>query len=88
MIETLRKVEMSRRTWRLVGGVLVQKTVAEVIPELETHSGKMDQLLEALYKRLKEIETELRVLEQALGVRTDIKPAAPQEKSGGGVLIS
>ena len=47
----------------------------------------MDQLLEMLYKRLKEIESELRILEQALGVRTDIKPTAPQEKSGG-VLIS
>jgi len=47
----------------------------------------MDQILEVLYKRLKEIEAELRTLEQALGVRTDIKPTAPQEKSGG-VLIS
>lgn len=86
-METLRKVEENRRCWRLVGGVLVQKNVAQVIPELEQQSNKMDQVLEVLFKRLKEIEAELRNLEQALGVKTDIKQNLGQEKSGG-VLIS
>ena len=85
-METLKKVEMTRKCWRLVGGVLVQKTVLQVIPELEQQCGKMDQLLEALFKRLKEIEGELRELEQILGVKTDIKPNLPQEKTGG-VLV-
>lgn len=86
-METLRKVEETRKCWRLVGGVLVQKTTAEVIPELELQSTKMDQVLEVLYKRLKEIEGELRELEQVLGVKTDIKHSLPQEKTGG-VLVS
>ena len=81
------KVEETRRCWRLVGGVLVQKTTSEVVPELELQCGKMDLVLEALYKRLKEIEEELRELEQVLGVKTDIKPSLPQEKTGG-VLVS
>lgn len=64
----------------------MQKTVAEVIPELEQQSARMDQVLEALFIRLKEIEGELRELEQVLGVKTDIKPGLQQEKSGG-VLV-
>ena len=66
---------------------MVQKTTLEVIPELEQQSSKMDQLLEVLFIRLKEIEGELRELEQMLGVKTDIKNAVPQEKTGG-VLVS
>ena len=66
---------------------MVQKTTLEVIPELEQQSSKMDQLLEVLFIRLKEIEGELRELEQMLGVKTDIKNAVLQEKTGG-VLVS
>ena len=57
-----------------------------MIPELEQQSARMDQVLEALFIRLKEIEGELRELEQVLGVKTDIKPGLQQEKSGG-VLV-
>ncbi|OMJ93096.1 hypothetical protein SteCoe_4042 [Stentor coeruleus] len=87
VLETLKKVEPVRRCWRLVGGVLVQKTVSDVIPELEQQSSKMDQILHVLFARLKEIEGELRELEQILGVKTDIKPNLPQEKSGGVLVI-
>lgn len=83
----MRKVEENRRCWRLIGGVLVQKTVTEVVPELDQQIVKMDQVLEVLYKKLKEIESELRELEQILGVKTEIKSTSPQEKTGG-VLVS
>ena len=35
MIETLKEVEKDRKCFRMIGGVLVERTVAEVLPALE-----------------------------------------------------
>lgn len=37
VIETLKDVDPSRKCFRLVGGVLVERTVKEVLPALETN---------------------------------------------------
>lgn len=37
VIDTLREVDPSRKCFRLVGGVLVERTVKEVLPALETN---------------------------------------------------
>jgi len=87
VIETLSKVEPERRCWRLVGGVLLEKRVDEVVPALQGQSQQMDALLETLYKRLKELEEELRKLEQELGVKkTEVKQPESGDKSSG-VLV-
>lgn len=89
VLENLRKVEPTRRCWRLVGDSLVERQVVEVIPALEEQCGNMDQIMEVLFKKLKETELELRQLEQLLGVKTDLKQneQQPQQKSTG-VLVS
>ena len=53
MIEQLRKMDKSRKTWRLVNGVLFEKTVGDVIPELE----QMINNLETVIKQLNEALT-------------------------------
>ncbi|CAG9328719.1 unnamed protein product [Blepharisma stoltei] len=90
VLENLRKVEPTRRCWRLVGDALVEKQVSEIIPALEQQCGNMDQVMEALFKKLKETEGELRQLEQLLGVKTDIKQTEPQptQQKSSGVLVS
>lgn len=35
MIETLREVDPTRKCYRMVGGILVERTVKEVLPALE-----------------------------------------------------
>ena len=37
VIETLKDVDASRKCFRLVGGVLVERTVKEVLPALESN---------------------------------------------------
>jgi prefoldin subunit 2 len=37
VLETLRCQAPERKCWRLLGGVLVEKTVVEIAPQLETH---------------------------------------------------
>lgn len=52
MIETLRGVDGSRKCFRMVGGVLVERTVAEVLPELETNRNKLPEVLQAIHEQL------------------------------------
>ena len=52
VIETLKDVDPTRKCFRLVGGVLVERTVKEVLPALESNKEQV---------RLKHLHTELPV---------------------------
>lgn len=52
VIETLRGVDGSRKCFRMVGGVLVERTVAEVLPELESNREHLPKALQALQEQL------------------------------------
>ncbi|XP_034829133.1 prefoldin subunit 2 [Maniola hyperantus] len=52
VIETLRGVEPERRCFRMVGGVLVERTVGAVLPELEGNRDRLPQALQALNEQL------------------------------------
>ncbi|KAM7028956.1 prefoldin subunit 2 isoform 2-T2 [Acridotheres tristis] len=48
VIETLREVDPTRKCFRMVGGVLVERTVKEVLPALESNREQISKLIEAL----------------------------------------
>ncbi|CAH2109279.1 unnamed protein product [Euphydryas editha] len=52
VIETLQAVEPSRKCFRMVGGVVVERTVAEVLPELEVNKERLPQAIQALNEQL------------------------------------
>lgn len=52
VIETLRGVETSRKCFRMVGGVLVERTVADVLPELENNCTQLPKAVQALENQL------------------------------------
>lgn len=52
VIETLRGVEKGRKCFRMVGGVLVERTVADVLPELETNCERLPKVLQVLHEQL------------------------------------
>ncbi|XP_023935653.2 prefoldin subunit 2 [Bicyclus anynana] len=52
VIETLRGVEAARKCFRMVGGVLVERTVADVLPELEGNRDRLPAALQALNEQL------------------------------------
>ena len=87
VLETLRRADPARKAWRLVGGVLVEKAVSEVVPDLETHSAQMEALLETLFKRIQELEQEMRSIEEQLGVRSNRPAAQSSGQQSAGVLI-
>lgn len=52
VIETLDGVDPDRKCFRMVGGVLVERTVKEVIPALVSNRDKMGKLIDSLEGQL------------------------------------
>lgn len=59
MIETLDPLPQDRKCFRMVNGVLVERTVKEVLPTLKTNSDGLKQVLEDMLKQYKSKQTEL-----------------------------
>jgi prefoldin subunit 2 len=57
-LQPLIKTEPTRSCYRLVGGVLVQRTVQDVVPALETNYSGIKEVLETLVKNYKAKEEE------------------------------
>ncbi|KAL3782593.1 hypothetical protein ACHAWO_008244 [Cyclotella atomus] len=50
--ETLEPLDPDRRAFRLVGGVLVERTVREVLPTVKEHKVNLDGLVKTLKENL------------------------------------
>ncbi|KAL0970132.1 hypothetical protein UPYG_G00237580 [Umbra pygmaea] len=48
VIETLKEVDPTRKCFRLVGGVLVERTVKEVLPALESNKEQISKYVESI----------------------------------------
>ncbi|KAJ8007932.1 hypothetical protein DPEC_G00099320 [Dallia pectoralis] len=48
VIETLKDVDPTRKCFRLVGGVLVERTVKEVLPALESNKEQISKYVESI----------------------------------------
>lgn len=59
MIETLDPLPQDRKCFRMVNGVLVERTVKEVLPTLKTNSDGLRQVLEDMLNQYKSKQTEL-----------------------------
>lgn len=48
VVDTLEPMDVARRAYRLVGGVLVERTVGEVLPTVKANQEGIKQLLQQL----------------------------------------
>lgn len=53
MIDTLQPLPKDRQCFRLINGVLVERTVEDVIPALKTNSEGLKKVLDELLKQYK-----------------------------------
>lgn len=53
VIETLKEVEKDRKCFRMIGGVLVERTVNEVLPALETNKDQVWPFYKSCFRVLK-----------------------------------
>jgi Prefoldin subunit len=58
-VETLQPLPDERKCFRMVNGVLVERTVKDVLPALKTNSDALRQLLDKLLKEYKSKQDEM-----------------------------
>lgn len=59
VLETLAPVPEDRKCFRLINGILVERTVADVIPALKTNAEGLKSVLEGLVKEYKKKQEEM-----------------------------
>lgn len=59
VIETLEPLPKDRKCFRMVNGVLVERTIEDVLPALKTNSEGLKQVLEEMLKQYKTKQSEL-----------------------------
>ena len=59
MLETLEPLSEERKCFRMINGVLVERTVKDVVPALKTNSDGLKKVLEDLLKQYKSIQDEM-----------------------------
>ncbi|KAM6226096.1 LOW QUALITY PROTEIN: prefoldin subunit 2 [Porphyrio hochstetteri] len=96
VIETLREVDPTRRCYRMVGGILVERTVKEVLPALESNKEQISKIIETLNQQL-QAKAELNEFREKHNIRLvgEEDPKQPPKEgaegakgSSAGVLVS
>lgn len=59
VLETLKPLPTDRKCFRLINGVLIERTVADVVPALQTNSEGLGKVLEDLVKQYKRQQEEM-----------------------------
>lgn len=70
VIESLTKLESERKAFRLIGGVLVERTVGEVLPDLSKNYDGLKELLGKLDETLKTKDKERLAYKEKHGIMT------------------
>ena len=93
MTDTLKGLEDNRKCWRLVNGVLFEKTKVDVIPELEGQVKNMEGVIRQLSEAVAQKKKEIFMLEQQYesvmkqSKQKQAQAAQQQEVKAGGVLV-
>ena len=59
VLETLEPLPVDRKCFRMINGVLVERTVKDVVPALKTNSEGLKKVLEELMKQYRTKQTEM-----------------------------
>lgn len=96
VIETLQDVSPDRKCFRMVGGVLVERTVNEVLPALTNNRDQLTKVIDSLNEKLVSKGKEVNEYKEKHGIRIrgqdDLKEVQPQQSNSApnmqGVLVS
>ncbi|KAL6490942.1 hypothetical protein MHYP_G00012870 [Metynnis hypsauchen] len=80
VIDTLKEVDPTRKCYRLVGGVLVERTVKEVLPALENNKEQISKIIESLNTQMQAKGRELTEYRE----RYNIRLVSEDDKQGKG----
>lgn len=77
VIQTLDGVDPKRVCFRLIGGVLVERTVGDVVPALKTQREQMTGLVDTLNKSIEAKGREINEWREKHGIKIQGEPEAP-----------
>lgn len=96
VIDTLKNVDGKRKCFRSVGGILVERTVSDVLPTLENNKKKISDLLEKLEAQLKSKGEELVKFKEEHNIKlkgerdtsAEKEEAGSSSKGSSGILVA
>ncbi len=65
VLESISKLEDTRKCWRLINGVLMEKTKVDVVPEMRTVINNLNAVTKQITDTLVAVKQEIRNLEGA-----------------------
>ena len=65
VLESISKLEDTRKCWRLINGVLMEKTKVEVVPEMRSVINNLKAVSNQITETLKSVRQEIKNLEGA-----------------------
>ena len=65
VLESISKLEDNRKCWRLINGVLVEKTKLEVVPEMRVVINNLNAVIKQISETLQSVRQEIKNLEAA-----------------------
>ena len=65
VLESISKLEDSRKCWRLINGVLMEKTKLEVVPEMRVVINNLNNVIKQITDPLVSVRQEIKNLEAA-----------------------
>ena len=65
VLESISKLEDTRKCWRLINGVLMEKTKVEVVPEMRTVINNLNAVTKQITDTLISVKQEIKNLEGA-----------------------
>jgi len=74
VLETLEPLPGDRKCFRMINGVLVERTVKDVVPALKTNSDGLKKVLDDLLKQYKDKQDEMekwKVIDFRLWIHSD-----------------
>mmetsp|Transcript_13771 Transcript_13771/g.24873 ORF Transcript_13771/g.24873 Transcript_13771/m.24873 type:complete len:134 (+) Transcript_13771:148-549(+) len=77
VINTIKDLDPSRRCFRLIGGILVERTIKEVLPAVQKNLDGIDKMVKQLSTILKEKQKDLDEYTE----KYDIKPARQMQQA-------
>ncbi len=70
VVDTLKKMDSDRRAYRLVGGVLVERTVGDILPIVQSNYNGITEVVTKLDAGLKKKDEERKAFKEKHGIMT------------------
>ena len=88
VLTNVRELDANRRCFRSVGGVLVERTVGEVVPAVETNANNLQRAIDAIKEQCAMKDAELEALRKKYKIRVQGEGESESGQSGNGAGTS